>query len=131
MQIKKKHVRQKANITYLSLHAFLPGFCSSWRRGISRVLGTRRVTAVGGRENSQEQPIKKYKHLGHTLLHVHTRPHKHGQFPGQWRQGTVQIKAWSQKNRGPQTNAICKQLLVCDKRNRKTETKYAETSTAI
>lgn len=52
-------------------------------------------------ENSQEQPIKKYKHLGHTLLHVHTRPHKHGQFPGQWRQGNspdqsvVPKKPWS------------------------------------
>ena len=45
---KKKKVRQKANVTYLPLHAFLPGFCSSWRRGISRVLGMR-VTAVGGR----------------------------------------------------------------------------------
>jgi hypothetical protein len=29
---------------YLSLHAFFPGFCSCWRRSISRVLETRKVT---------------------------------------------------------------------------------------
>ena len=124
---KKKHVRQKANVTYLPLHAFLPGFCSSWRRGITRVLGIRRVTAVGGRGRQPGTANQEITNILATLSCTFTHT------PTQTWTVPRPVEAGEQcrSKHSPLTNAICEQLLVCDKRSRETETKYAETSTAI
>lgn len=68
-KVAKKRQAQEAKITYLSLHAFLPSFCSCWRRGISRILGTRReVTGWEGLgEMANDAHPRHNEHLSHTL----------------------------------------------------------------
>lgn len=87
-KVAKKIRGQQVKMTYLSLHAFLPSFCSSRGRGISRVLGTRReVTGWEEQGVARDTHPENNQHLRHSPPPPNTQANM-GQFPGQWRWGS-------------------------------------------